>query len=166
LDISNCKNVSIQHLKKFINSDLKLEYLDITGIGQNYFCSFESYHDYWTVDRELLRDLEHIKRLLPEYTLMMPSVCQKCKQDTCYPPDTELKCIFCQKNVWWVCNGCELGAYRICYQCVEEEEDNGIDTVICFDCLQDRGQRTCLKCDDWKCPNHVLFDCGCTGGSV
>jgi hypothetical protein len=165
LDLSNCKNISLNQIKNLVN--LKLEYLDITGVGENTFSTFEEYHDYWTVGSDLIKDLEEIKALLPEYTLMMPSICQKCKRDTCYPPDTELKCLLCSKNVWWVCDDCELEAYRICYQCVQEDEDNGIDTVICFECLiKERDQKTCPKCDDWKCPNHVLFDCGCTGGAV
>lgn len=171
IDISNCKNVNMNQIHNIFKSQswkaeyFCLEYIDITGIGESSFDNYEKFHDYWFQDSELIVDLGILAKLLPN-TLIMPSVCPKCARNTCYPRDTELKCLFCKDNVSWVCDDCESESYRICYQCVEEDAENGIDTVACFICLNDTRQKICQKCDDWKCPQHFNMDCRCSGDSI
>ena len=164
LDISNCKNITVVQICKIVeNLDFYIEYLDITGIGELEFENFDIFTDYWFNGLELIKDLEKLSLLIPN-TLIMPSVCSKCTRDTCYPRDTLLKCLFCHGHVYWVCDDCELVSYRICYSCVQEDSENGIDVVVCYDCISKTGQVVCGKCDGWKCPRHVHIDCGC--GSI
>lgn len=171
LDISNCKNVDMTQLQNIFQSldwedgSSCLGYIDITGIGESSFEDYEKFNDYWFQDSKLIMDLEGLAKLIPN-TLIMPSVCPKCARNTCYPPDIDLKCLFCKDNVYWVCDDCELVSYRICYQCVQEDSENGIDTVTCFNCLNDTRQKVCHKCDDWKCPSHVSLNCGCSADSI